>query len=309
MEKSRVLVVGGTGYIGRRIVKASLAQGHETFVLMRPEIGLDIDKLLMLLVFKAQGARLVEASLDDHHALVAAVKQVDVVVSAMSGVHFRSHNLMLQLKLVEAIKEAGNVKKGPERKAKEELSPAEPQRGRRRSERHAGAPPHHLPYALDRESPLHGREVDATRLRRASALQRHRRRHASTHQHLQKLQRTEPPPRGLRKGKAKLHFSEEQQAWKGRRIRGGAPPEPHRQKRSPPTPKATPATPSSPRRRRLATHAPQDYIHAEIRGFPILPPPERPPEGEESDESPAASWSARGRPKIALSVTVGGESG
>uniref|UniRef100_A0ACD5Y5E8 Uncharacterized protein n=1 Tax=Avena sativa TaxID=4498 RepID=A0ACD5Y5E8_AVESA len=111
MEKSRVLVVGGTGYIGRRIVKASLAQGHETSILMRPEIGLDIDKLEMLMSFKARGARLVEASLDDHRALVAAVKQVDVVVSAMSGVHFRSHNLMLQLKLVEAIKEAGNVKR------------------------------------------------------------------------------------------------------------------------------------------------------------------------------------------------------
>ncbi|XP_048554513.1 isoflavone reductase homolog [Triticum urartu] len=110
MEKSRVLVVGGTGYIGRRIVKASLAQGHETYVLMRPEIGLDIDKLQMLLSFKAQGARLLEASLDDHQGLVAAMKQVDVVVSAMSGVHFRSHNLHLQLKLVEAIKEAGNVK-------------------------------------------------------------------------------------------------------------------------------------------------------------------------------------------------------
>uniref|UniRef100_A0ACD5YZJ2 Uncharacterized protein n=2 Tax=Avena sativa TaxID=4498 RepID=A0ACD5YZJ2_AVESA len=111
MEKSRVLVVGGTGYIGRRIAKASLAQGHETSILMRPEIGLDIDKLEMLMSFKARGARLVEASLDDHRALVAAVKQVDVVVSAMSGVHFRSHNLMLQLKLVEAIKEAGNVKR------------------------------------------------------------------------------------------------------------------------------------------------------------------------------------------------------
>ncbi|VAH41752.1 unnamed protein product [Triticum turgidum subsp. durum] len=111
MEKSRVLVVGGTGYIGRRIVKASLAQGHKTYLLMRPEIGLDIDKLQMLLSFKAQGARLLEASLDDHRGLVAAVKQVDVVVSAMSGVHFRSHNLHLQLKLLEAIKEAGNVKK------------------------------------------------------------------------------------------------------------------------------------------------------------------------------------------------------
>jgi len=110
MEKSRVLVVGGTGYIGRRIVRASLAQGHPTLVLMRPEIGLDIDKLQMLLSFKAQGARLVEASLEDHAALVAAVAQADVVISAMSGVHFRSHNLLLQHKLVEAIKEAGNIK-------------------------------------------------------------------------------------------------------------------------------------------------------------------------------------------------------
>ncbi|RVW28608.1 Isoflavone reductase-like [Vitis vinifera] len=29
----------------------------------------------------------------------------------MSGVHFRSHNILLQLKLVEAIKEAGNIKR------------------------------------------------------------------------------------------------------------------------------------------------------------------------------------------------------
>ncbi|KAL5205825.1 hypothetical protein ABZP36_034034 [Zizania latifolia] len=110
-NKSRVLVVGGTGFVGRRIVTASLAEGHPTYVLMRPEIGLDVDKLQMLLSYKARGARLLEASLQDHRSLVAAVRQVDVVVSAMSGVHFRSHNLMLQLKLVEAIKEAGNVKR------------------------------------------------------------------------------------------------------------------------------------------------------------------------------------------------------
>nr|GMD74647.1 isoflavone reductase homolog [Ipomoea batatas] len=112
MEKSRVLVVGGTGYIGKRIVKASLAQGHPTYVLHRREIGstYDIDKLQMLLSFKEQGARLVEASFDDHRSLVDAVKQVDVVICTMSGVHFRSHNILLQLKLVEAIKEAGNIK-------------------------------------------------------------------------------------------------------------------------------------------------------------------------------------------------------
>ncbi|KAF5179906.1 Isoflavone reductase-like protein [Thalictrum thalictroides] len=109
--KSRVLVVGGTGYVGKRMVKASLAQGHETYVLRRREIGLDIDKLQMLLSFKEQGAHLIEGSFSDHQSLVDAVKKVDVVICTMSGVHFRSHNLMLQLQLVQAIKEAGNVKR------------------------------------------------------------------------------------------------------------------------------------------------------------------------------------------------------
>ena len=59
MEKSKVLVVGGTGYIGKRLVKASLAEGHETYILHRPENKYDIDKVQMLLSFKEQGAHLV----------------------------------------------------------------------------------------------------------------------------------------------------------------------------------------------------------------------------------------------------------
>ncbi|XP_068333852.1 isoflavone reductase homolog [Pyrus communis] len=111
MEMSKVLVVGGTGYVGRRIVKASLALGHPTYVLQRPEIGLDIEKLQMLLSFKKQGAHLVEGSFSDFQSLVRAVKLVDVIICTMSGVHFRSHNILLQLKLVQAIKEAGNIKR------------------------------------------------------------------------------------------------------------------------------------------------------------------------------------------------------
>ncbi|GMY29604.1 isoflavone reductase homolog [Fagus crenata] len=111
MAKSKVLVVGGTGYIGRRIVRASLAEGHITYVLQRRELGFDIDKLQMLLSFKNQGARLIEGSFSDHQSLVDAVKQVDVVICTMSGVHFRSHNILLQLKLVDAIKQAGNIKR------------------------------------------------------------------------------------------------------------------------------------------------------------------------------------------------------
>ncbi|XXG78094.1 hypothetical protein AAC387_Pa08g2111 [Persea americana] len=111
MGKSKVLVAGGTGYIGKRIVKASLAQGHETYVLHRPEIGVDIEKVQMLLSFKEQGARLIEGSFSDHRSLVDAVKQVDVVICTISGVHIRSHHILLQLKLVDAIKQAGNIKR------------------------------------------------------------------------------------------------------------------------------------------------------------------------------------------------------
>ncbi|KAJ4728538.1 putative Isoflavone reductase [Melia azedarach] len=111
MGKSKVLIVGGTGYFGKRLVKASLALGHETYVLHRPEIGVDIEKVQMLLSFKEQGAKLVPGSFNDHQSLVGAVKLVDVVICAISGVHIRSHHILLQLKLVDAIKEAGNVKR------------------------------------------------------------------------------------------------------------------------------------------------------------------------------------------------------
>ena len=110
MGKSKVLVVGGTGYIGKRIVKASLSQGHETYVLRRPEIGFDIDKLQMLYSFQKQGAHLVKASFSDFQNFVDAVKLVDVVTCTMFGAHCGSHYILLQLNLVEAIKQAGNVK-------------------------------------------------------------------------------------------------------------------------------------------------------------------------------------------------------
>lgn len=110
MEKSRVLIVGGTGYLGKRLVKASLREGHQTYVLHRREIGVDIDKVQLLLSFKEQGAHLVEGSFNDHQSLVDAVRLVDVVICAISGVHIRSHQILLQLKLVNAIKEAGNIK-------------------------------------------------------------------------------------------------------------------------------------------------------------------------------------------------------
>ncbi|KAF4391801.1 hypothetical protein F8388_017396 [Cannabis sativa] len=111
MDKSKVLIVGGTGYLGKRLVKASLEEGHETYVVHRPEIGVDIERVQMLLSFKEKGAKLVSASFNDQQSLVDAVKLVDVVICAISGVHIRTNHILLQLKLVDAIKQAGNIKR------------------------------------------------------------------------------------------------------------------------------------------------------------------------------------------------------
>ncbi|EFJ35680.1 hypothetical protein SELMODRAFT_438560 [Selaginella moellendorffii] len=104
--KSRVLVVGCTGYIGRLMAQASLDLNHPTYLLVRPDVVHDITRVEIVLGFKAQGAKLLEGSLDDNDSLLAALKQVDVVVSAMA-----ENRLLSQLKLVEAIKQAGNIKR------------------------------------------------------------------------------------------------------------------------------------------------------------------------------------------------------
>lgn len=106
-ERSRVLIIGGTGYFGRRLVKASLALGHETYVMYRAQAASDINKVETLISFKSKGAHLVEASIDDHRSLVNAVKRVEVVISAMGAEGLREG----QLKLIDAIKEAGTIKR------------------------------------------------------------------------------------------------------------------------------------------------------------------------------------------------------
>ena len=52
---------------------------------------------------------------------------------------------------------------------------------------------------------------------------------------------------------------------------------------------STPTTPPRPRR----SKAPYLHAGAQIWGFPILPPPERPAEGEKSPDTPAAAGRSR----------------
>ncbi|CAI9775623.1 unnamed protein product [Fraxinus pennsylvanica] len=51
-----------------------------------------------------QGAHRVHGSFEDYNGLVEAVKLVDIVISAISGVHTWTHQILLQLKLVEAMR-------------------------------------------------------------------------------------------------------------------------------------------------------------------------------------------------------------
>ncbi|KAH9693032.1 isoflavone reductase [Citrus sinensis] len=105
-EKSKILVVGGTGYIGKFIVEASVKAGHPTFALVRENTVSDPVKGKLVEDFKNLGVTLLHGDLHDHESLVKAIKQVDVVISTVGNMQLAD-----QTKLITAIKEAGNVKR------------------------------------------------------------------------------------------------------------------------------------------------------------------------------------------------------
>ncbi|KAI3459566.1 hypothetical protein Pfo_016229 [Paulownia fortunei] len=104
MEKneSKILIFGGTGYIGSYIVKASIKLGHPTYVFSRP----NSNKTEMLNELQSMGAIIVKGRLDEHDKLVLVLREVDVVISALPY-----PQVLEQLKIVEAIKVDGNIKR------------------------------------------------------------------------------------------------------------------------------------------------------------------------------------------------------
>jgi putative NADH-flavin reductase len=70
---ARIVVIGGTGYTGSSIVAEAVARGHDVVAVSRtaPDSPLE-------------GATYVQASVLDRDALAAAVKDADVVISAIS---------------------------------------------------------------------------------------------------------------------------------------------------------------------------------------------------------------------------------
>ncbi|KAF7817582.1 isoflavone reductase-like protein [Senna tora] len=105
-EKSKILIIGGTGYIGKYIVEASAKAGHPTFALVRETTVSDAVKGKLVENFKNLGVNLVHGDLYDHDSLVKAIKEVDVVISTVGHMQLAD-----QVKIIAAIKEAGNVKR------------------------------------------------------------------------------------------------------------------------------------------------------------------------------------------------------
>ncbi|KAM7510900.1 hypothetical protein LguiB_009775 [Lonicera macranthoides] len=102
MESCKILVFGGSGYIGRRIVKASVLYGHPTYVYTRPNSS----QTDILQDFQAMGVILIKGELNEHEKLVSVLREVDVVISALAY-----PQVLEQFKIIEAIKAAGNIKR------------------------------------------------------------------------------------------------------------------------------------------------------------------------------------------------------
>ncbi|XP_039168555.1 phenylcoumaran benzylic ether reductase Pyrc5 [Eucalyptus grandis] len=105
-EKSRVLVIGGTGRIGKFIVEASAKFGHPTFALVRESTLSDPAEANIAEGFKSLGVNLVHGDIYDQESLLTAIKQVDVVISAVGPTQVE-----IQDRIVAAIKTAGNIKR------------------------------------------------------------------------------------------------------------------------------------------------------------------------------------------------------
>ena len=61
-EKSKILVIGGTGYIGKFVVEASAKAGHPTFALVREATVADPVKGKLVDGFKNSGVTIVYVS-------------------------------------------------------------------------------------------------------------------------------------------------------------------------------------------------------------------------------------------------------
>ncbi|KAF3332801.1 isoflavone reductase [Carex littledalei] len=84
-QKSKVLVIGALGYIGKYIAIASVKLGHPTLVLLPSFRSADPVENEIIESFEKQGVTLFKGDIYNHSRLVKAIHAVDVVISADGG--------------------------------------------------------------------------------------------------------------------------------------------------------------------------------------------------------------------------------
>jgi nucleoside-diphosphate-sugar epimerase len=57
-QESKILVIGGTGYIGKYIAEASAKAGHSTFALVRESTASNPEKSQLIERFKSSGVKI-----------------------------------------------------------------------------------------------------------------------------------------------------------------------------------------------------------------------------------------------------------
>lgn len=105
-EKSKILIIGATGSIGKYVVEASVRFGHPTFALVRETTPSHPAKAKIIEGFKNLGVTLVSGDLKDYESLVKALNQVDVVISTVGAAQVAD-----QTNIIAAIKEVGHIKR------------------------------------------------------------------------------------------------------------------------------------------------------------------------------------------------------
>ncbi|ESW20725.1 hypothetical protein PHAVU_005G009700 [Phaseolus vulgaris] len=105
-RKNRIVVFGGSGYIGKHLVKASISLGHPTIVYTRPLTSQTLpSKTQLYKDFTSMGVTLIQGELE-YEQILEVIKEADIVISALAY-----PQVMDQLKIIDAIKVAGNIKR------------------------------------------------------------------------------------------------------------------------------------------------------------------------------------------------------
>ncbi|KAL1539538.1 isoflavone reductase-like protein [Salvia divinorum] len=111
----KMLIIGGTGNIGKFIVEASAKSGHPTFALLREATLSDPDKAELIGSFKKSGVTILIVCISVGACIVVVCDLNELgegyKASGCGYIHRGFMQIADQYKIISAIKEAGNVKR------------------------------------------------------------------------------------------------------------------------------------------------------------------------------------------------------